>query len=133
MDRELIFSKHAKILCCLHQICTKRHKSFTNAASAQMLEFISITVDYGNAIYSQLCLNQVNQLQSSLNTAAQLTGRISKFIHVLNYMRNELCWLPMGRLDFMLFLVLTCKNSLTSCAPSYCRELCFPVSPIPGW
>src|SRR6218665_1517613 len=70
----------------------------------------------------------VDQLQSVLNAAARLIGGIPKF----EFICAELHWLPMHRrIAFkilMLGLQLSCRPGKTV----YLRELCAPVSSLPG-
>ena len=61
-----------------------------------------------------------------LRSAARLVGRIPKFGHVSQYMRDVLHWLPSEqRISYRLAaLVWRC---ILGFAPAYLRELCCPV------
>src|SRR6218665_4012985 len=88
-------------------------------------------VDYCSAIYAGVALAHVDQLQSVLNAAARLIGEIPKFGHISEFIRAELHWLPMHRrISFKILMLM--RNCLTGQAPVYLRELCVPVSSLPG-
>src|SRR6218665_1729022 len=86
---------------------------------------------YCSAIYACVVLAHVDQLQSILNAAARLIGGIPKFGQISEFIRAELHWLPMHRCIAFKILMLM-RNCLAGQAPVYLRELCVPVSSLPG-
>ena len=66
-----------------------------------------------------------------MRSAARLIGRIPKFDHVSNYMLEVLHWLPIRqRIDYRIAsLVWRCQLGI---APTYLRDLCWPVSVAQG-
>src|SRR6218665_3094972 len=96
-----------------------------------MHAFICSRVDYCSAIYAGVALAHVDQLQSVLNAAARLIGGIPKFGHISEFLSAELHWLPMHRRIAFKILILM-RNCLAGQAPVYLRELCVPVSSLPG-
>src|SRR6218665_619898 len=60
-----------------------------------------------------------------------LIGGIPKFGHISEFIRAELHLLPMHRRIAFKILMLM-RNCLAGQAPVYLRELCVPVSSLPG-
>src|SRR6218665_730375 len=96
-----------------------------------MHAFICSRGDYCSAIYAGVALAHVDQLQSFLNAAVRLIGGIPKFGHISEFIRAELHWLPMHRCIAFKILMLM-RNCLAGQAPVYRREICVPVSSLPG-
>src|SRR6218665_2264226 len=78
-----------------------------------------------------VALVHVDQLQSVVNAGARLIGGIPKLGHISEFIRAELHWLPMHRRIAFKILMLM-RNCLAGQAPVYLRELCVPVSSLPG-
>src|SRR6218665_263648 len=98
-----------------------------------------LSVCYSTHIYGAILKNSASyekcspfdQLQSVLNADARLIGGINKFGHISEFIRVELHWLPMHRRIAFKILMLM-RNCLSGQAPVYLRELCVPVSSLPG-
>src|SRR6218665_856280 len=115
----------------LRQIRSVRRSLTFKAARSLMHAFICSRVDYCSAIYAGVEVAHVDQLQSVLNAAARLIGGIPKSGHISEFIRAELHWLPMHRRIAFKILMLI-RNCLAGQAPVYLRELCVPVSSLPG-
>jgi hypothetical protein len=74
----------------LHQIRSVNRLLGTKAAATVMQIYMHERCLNGNAIYGGLTLSRISQLHSALNVATRLIGGISKFEHMLSFMREEL-------------------------------------------
>ena len=128
MDQELTFTRHINLLCrsCYYQLRQLRVvlRSLTfNAALTLIHSFVVSRLDYCSALYVGLPVTRVGCLDRVLRSAARLVGRIPKFGHVTDYMRDVLHWLPFSqRVTYRISsLVWRC---LAGVAPVYLQELC---------
>src|SRR6218665_1490162 len=65
-----------------------------SAVSTLVYAFVVSRLDYCGTLYHELPACRTGSLNRVLRTASQLVGRIPKFGHVSEYMRDELRWLP---------------------------------------
>src|SRR6218665_1952601 len=64
-------------------------------------------------------------------TVKRLIGGIRKFYHISHYMWDVLHWLPFSqRISYRIASLVW--RYLSGWAPSYLRELCRPLSSLPG-
>ena len=128
LDQELTFTRHINLLCraCYYQLRQLRvvFRSLTsNAALTLIHSFIVSRLDYCSALYVGLPAARVGCLVRVMRAAARLIGRIARFGHVSDYMRDVLHWLPFPqRITYRISaLVWRC---LAGVAPVYLQELC---------
>ena len=128
LDQELTFTRHINLLCrsCYYQLRQLRVvlRSLTfNAALTLVHSFVVSRLDYCSALYVGLPVTRVGCLDRVLRSAARLVGRIPRFGHVSDYMRDVLHWLPFSqRITYRISsLVWRC---LAGVAPVYLQELC---------
>jgi len=95
----------------------------SNAALTLIHSFIVSRLDYCSALYVGLPAARVGCLVRVMRAAARLIGRIARFGHVSDYMRDVLHWLPFPqRITYRISaLVWRC---LAGVAPVYLQELC---------
>src|SRR6218665_236866 len=127
-DQELTFTQDINLLwrSCYYQLLHPKviSRSLTpSAASTLVHAFVVSRLDYCGTLYHGLPACRTGFLNRVLRTAARLVGRISKFGHVSEYMRDELHWLPYPhRIAYRVSaLVRRCTEGL---APPYLREFC---------
>ena len=97
LDQELTFTRHINLLCrsCYYQLRQLRVvlRSLTfNAALTLIHAFVISRLDYCSALYVGLPVTRVGCLDRVLRSAARLVGRIPRFGHVTDYMRDVLHW-----------------------------------------
>ena len=136
LDQELTFAPHLHHLsrACfyqLRQLRTVARSLTTSAATTLVHSFITSRLDYCLTLYSGLPSSRLACLNRVMRSAARLIGRIPKFDHVSKYMLEVLHWLPIRqRIDYRLAsLVWRCQLGI---APTYLRDLCWPVSVAQG-
>ena len=118
----------------LRQIRTVRHSLTPSAILAiQTLvhAFICTRVDFSNSLLYGTSACLLDRLQSVLNSAARLIGRIGKYDPISAAIRRDLHWLPVPfRIQYK-FNSIT-RNCLAGRAPEYLIELCHSVNDIPA-
>jgi hypothetical protein len=99
LDQELTFKRNINLLCrsCYYQLRQLRvvFCSLTSDAALTLINsFVVSRLDYCSALYVGLPAARVVCLDRVLRTAACLIGRIPRYGHVAEYMRDVLHWLP---------------------------------------
>jgi len=127
LDQELSFAVHIKALTrsCYYQLrqlrVVSRSLSFSSA-STLVHAFVVNRLDYCSSLYIGLPQVRLLCLERVLRSAARLVGRIPKFSHVSDYMREVLHWLPLQQ-RILFRVASTVWHCLSGRAPVYLREL----------
>ena len=100
-----------------------RMKKFLNNHQMQILvqSLVLSSLDYCNALYCNLDIPLINQLQLIQNRACRVLFGLSRRVSVSNYMK-QLHWLRINeRIEYKILLLV--YRSLNDMAPVYLKEL----------
>ena len=127
LDQELSFTEHFKSLTrsCYYQLRQLRvvaRSLSSTSASALVHAFIANRLDYCSSLYFGLPQVRLNCIYRVMRAAARLVGRIPRFGHVSDYMRDVLHWLPPQQRIFFRISSLV-WHCVLGTAPSYLQVL----------
>ena len=128
LDQELTFVRHINLLSRdsyyqLRQLKVVSRSLTPDAASTLVHAFIVSRLDYCSALYLGLPATRIGCLDRVLRMAARLIGRIPKYGHVSDYMRDVLHWLPVPQRIIYRVSTLVWR-CIVGAAPVYLQELC---------
>ena len=97
-------------------------------AEKQIHAFITLRLDYCNALLSGCSNNSIKSLQLLQNTAAQTLTRTIKYKHISRVLAS-LQWLPVkSRIDFKVLRLI--YKALNGLAPNYLKGISCPLLPV---
>lgn len=136
IDSQLAMDAHVSnvVRSCfyhLRQLRTVRRSLTFDAKRTLVTAFIASRVDYCNAVLHGVPAYIIRRLQMVMNAAARLIVGAGKYEHITPVLRDVLHWLPVPqRIEYkMATLVFNC---IRGTGPSYLRDVCVPVSTVPG-
>jgi len=85
--------------------------------------FVASRLDYCNADLHGVAKTTIQRLQTVMNAAGRLVGRLSRFDHVTPVLRDALHWLPIQQ-RIVYKIAVFAFDCVRGTCPSYFRGVC---------